>query len=91
MDGHQVRFRQALIATGAQPALPPIPGRDCATYLTSDTIWDLTDLPADLVVLGGGSIGCELGQAFARLGSSVTVIEGAPRILPIKGSSQLGV
>ena len=82
IDGTPVRFRQALVATGASPAVPPIPGLVDVEYLTSDTVWELSDLPADLVVLGGGSIGCELGQAFARLGSSVTVVEGAPRILP---------
>ncbi|WP_460818719.1 dihydrolipoyl dehydrogenase family protein, partial [Nocardioides korecus] len=82
IGGTPVRFRQALIATGASPAVPPIPGLNEVDYLTSDTIWGLSELPAELVVLGGGSIGCELGQAFARLGSSVTVVEGAPRILP---------
>ncbi len=60
----------------------PIPGLDEVDYLTSDTVWGLTELPADLVVIGGGSIGCELGQAFARLGSRVTVVEAAPRMLP---------
>ncbi len=82
IDGSPVRFRQALVATGASPAVPPIPGLEDVDYLTSDTVWGLTELPAELVVLGGGSIGCELGQAFARLGSRVSVVEGAPRILP---------
>ncbi len=82
VDGRPVTFRQALLATGAAPAVPPIPGLDEVDYLTSDTVWGLTELPADLVVIGGGSIGCELGQAFARLGSRVTVVEAAPRILP---------
>lgn len=82
IDGAPVRFRQALVATGASPAVPPIPGLSEVDYLTSDTVWDLREFPADLVVLGGGSIGCELGQAFARLGSKVSVVEGAPRILP---------
>ncbi len=82
VDGVQVRFRQALIATGASPAVPPIPGLSEVDHLTSDTVWELDELPAELVVLGGGSIGCELGQAFARLGARVTVVEGAPRILP---------
>ncbi|WP_435198934.1 dihydrolipoyl dehydrogenase family protein [Janibacter sp. GS2] len=82
IDGVSVRFRQALVATGASPAVPPIPGLDEADYLTSDTVWGLTELPDDLVVLGGGTIGCELGQAFARLGSRVSVVEGASRILP---------
>ncbi len=82
VGGTEVTFAQAMIATGAAPAVPPIPGLREAAYLTSDTVWDLEELPERLVVLGGGSIGCELGQAFARLGSEVTVIEGAPRILP---------
>ncbi len=82
IDGAPVRFRQALVATGASPAVPPVPGLGDVDYLTSDTVWGLSELPAELVVLGGGSIGCELGQAFARLGSRVSVVEGAPRILP---------
>ncbi|WP_411285644.1 dihydrolipoyl dehydrogenase family protein [Lapillicoccus sp.] len=82
IDGTPLRFRQALVATGASPALPSIPGLSDVDYLTSATVWGLSELPAELVVLGGGSIGCELGQAFARLGSKVSVVEGAPRILP---------
>ncbi len=82
IDGTPLRFRQALVATGASPAVPPIPGLSEVDYLASDTVWGLNELPAELVVLGGGSIGCELGQAFARLGSKVALVEGAPRILP---------
>jgi pyruvate/2-oxoglutarate dehydrogenase complex dihydrolipoamide dehydrogenase (E3) component len=82
VDGAPVRFRQALIATGSRPAVPPIPGLAAAGPLTSETVWDLTELPARLAVLGGGTIGCELGQAFARLGAAVTVLEGADRLLP---------
>ncbi|MFV0458319.1 MAG: dihydrolipoyl dehydrogenase family protein [Actinomycetales bacterium] len=82
VDERTVRFRQALVATGAEPSLPPIPGLAAAPHLTSDTVWNLTDLPSRLVVLGGGAIGCELGQAFARLGAPVTIVEGAPRVLP---------
>ncbi len=78
----EVRFRHALIATGSQPLVPPIPGLDDADPLTSDSIWTLTELPRRLLVLGGGSIGCELGQAFARLGSQVTILEGEPNLLP---------
>ncbi len=86
VDGDLIRFRQALLATGASPALPPIPGLGDTQYLTSDTVWKLTSLPKRLTVLGGGSIGCELGQAFARLGSEVTIIEGADRLLPREDS-----
>ncbi len=78
----QVLFRQALLATGSAPALPPIAGLAAADPLTSDTVWDLADLPRRLLVLGGGSIGCELGQAFARLGADVTVVEAEPNLLP---------
>jgi pyruvate/2-oxoglutarate dehydrogenase complex dihydrolipoamide dehydrogenase (E3) component len=82
VDGRVVRFRHAMIATGASPLLPPIPGLREADPLTSDTLWDLTELPRRLVVLGGGPIGAELGQAFARLGSQVTVVEMAGGLLP---------
>lgn len=78
----EVRFRDALIATGAAPVAPPIPGLDDAPVLTSDTVWRLGELPDRLLVLGGGSVGCELGQAFARLGSSVSVVEAAEQLLP---------
>jgi pyruvate/2-oxoglutarate dehydrogenase complex dihydrolipoamide dehydrogenase (E3) component len=80
IDGERVPFRHALIATGSDPAVPPVPGLEGA--LTSDTVWDLTELPGRLTVLGGGSIGCELGQAFARLGCTVTLVEMADRLLP---------
>ncbi len=76
-----VHFGQVVIATGARPTIPSIPGLVTAPMLTSDTIWDLTELPKRLAVLGAGSIGCELGQAFARLGSVVTIIEAARTIL----------
>ena len=78
IDGRPARFRQALIATGSTPLLPPVAGLAEAGPLTSDTVWELSVLPARLVVLGGGSIGCELGQAFARLGSRVSIVEAAP-------------
>jgi pyruvate/2-oxoglutarate dehydrogenase complex dihydrolipoamide dehydrogenase (E3) component/uncharacterized membrane protein YdjX (TVP38/TMEM64 family) len=73
--------RSIVIAAGAAPLVPPIPGLDAVGCLTSDTVWGLRDLPRRLVVLGGGPIGCELAQAFARLGSQVTQIEMAPRLL----------
>ncbi len=86
VNGAVVPYRRALLATGARPAVPGIPGLESVPYLTSDTLWDLQHLPGRLVVLGGGSIGCELGQAFARLGSQVTIVEGLPRILPREDS-----
>jgi pyruvate/2-oxoglutarate dehydrogenase complex dihydrolipoamide dehydrogenase (E3) component/uncharacterized membrane protein YdjX (TVP38/TMEM64 family) len=73
--------RSIVIATGAAPFVPPLPGLQEVGFLTSDTLWDLRELPARLVVLGGGPIGCELAQAFARLGSQVTQVEMAPRIM----------
>lgn len=82
VGGERVEFHHALIATGASPAIPPVPGLVEAGPLTSDTVWDLESLPGSLVVMGGGSIGAELGQAFARLGSRVTMVEAAPRLLP---------
>jgi dihydrolipoamide dehydrogenase len=69
------------IAAGARPFVPPIPGIDQVGYLTSDTVWNLREQPQRLVVLGGGPIGCELTQAFARLGSKVTQIEMLPRLM----------
>jgi pyruvate/2-oxoglutarate dehydrogenase complex dihydrolipoamide dehydrogenase (E3) component/uncharacterized membrane protein YdjX (TVP38/TMEM64 family) len=73
--------RTIVVATGAAPFVPPLPGLQDVGYLTSDTLWDLRELPRRLVVLGGGPIGCELAQAFARLGSQVTQIEMAPRVM----------
>lgn len=73
--------RAIVIAAGARPFVPPIPGLEEVGYLTSDTVWHLRELPKRLVVLGGGPIGSELTQTFARLGSHVTQVEMAPRIL----------
>jgi pyruvate/2-oxoglutarate dehydrogenase complex dihydrolipoamide dehydrogenase (E3) component len=70
-----------VIAAGARPLVPPIPGIENSDYLTSDTVWNLRVQPKRLVVLGGGPIGCELAQCFARLGSQVTIIEMASRLL----------
>ncbi len=77
----QLTTRNIIIAAGAHPVVPPIPGLTQIEYLTSDNLWDLRVLPRRLVVLGGGPIGCEISQAFARLGSEVTQIEMAPRLL----------
>jgi pyruvate/2-oxoglutarate dehydrogenase complex dihydrolipoamide dehydrogenase (E3) component/uncharacterized membrane protein YdjX (TVP38/TMEM64 family) len=73
--------RAIVIAAGARPLVPPLPGLADLHPLTSDTVWDLRTLPRRLLVLGGGPIGCELAQAFARLGSQVTQLEMAPRIM----------
>ena len=81
VDGREITARRYLVCTGASPAIPPIVGLAEAEFLTYETVWDLEDLPARLAVVGGGPIGCELAQAFCRLGSSVTLIEGAERIM----------
>ncbi|WP_027146935.1 FAD-dependent oxidoreductase [Methylobacter marinus] len=81
-DGLQVlSTRSIVIAAGARPFVPPIPGIDTIGYVTSDTIWHLRTLPQRLLILGGGPIGSELTQSFARFGSQVTVVEMAPRLL----------
>jgi pyruvate/2-oxoglutarate dehydrogenase complex dihydrolipoamide dehydrogenase (E3) component len=82
IDGTRWTPRHTVIATGGRPTLPPLPGLDDVEVLTSETVFSLQDQPRRLGVLGGGAIGCELGQAFARLGTAVTIIESAPRILP---------
>lgn len=82
VGGKRLSARSLIIATGARPLVPPIPGIDTVEVLTSDSLWDLRALPKRLVVLGGGPIGCELSQAFVRLGSKVTQVEMAARLLP---------
>lgn len=77
-----ITTRSIVLATGARPFVPPIPGLDKVAYLTSDSLWDLRELPKRLLVLGAGPIGCELAQSFARLGAQVTVVDQAPRIMP---------
>jgi pyruvate/2-oxoglutarate dehydrogenase complex dihydrolipoamide dehydrogenase (E3) component len=82
VDGRPLTTRSIVIAAGAEPFIPPIPGIEEVECLTSDTVWGLRKLPRRLLVLGGGPIGSELAQAFARLGSSVTQVEMLARILP---------
>lgn len=78
---HTITTRSIVIAAGARPWVPAIPGLDNMGFLTSDTLWGLRELPKRLLVLGGGPIGCELAQSFARFGSIVTQVEMAPRLL----------
>lgn len=73
--------RHIVLATGARPRVPTLPGIEGAPVLTSENLWSLTELPKRLVVLGGGAIGCELSQSFARLGSHVTLVEGLSQLL----------
>lgn len=82
VNGRTISSRNIVIASGARPVVPPIPGLDQLDYLTSDNLWDLTELPSRLLVMGGGPIGCELAQAFNQLGSQVTLVDMMPRILP---------
>jgi pyruvate/2-oxoglutarate dehydrogenase complex dihydrolipoamide dehydrogenase (E3) component len=78
----RLRFKKAVIATGARAAVPAIEGLEEAGYLTNETVFELTERPGRLGVIGGGPIGAELAQAFARLGSDVTVFGRAPQLLP---------
>jgi len=73
---------RVVIATGSAPTVPPVPGLGTVPYLTNETVFDLTDRPESLAIVGGGPIGCELAQAFNRLGVAVTIVEGADRLLP---------
>lgn len=81
VNGKTLTTKTIVVATGARPLVPPIPGLDSVKPLTSDNIWGLRQLPEKLVVLGGGPIGCELAQSFARLGSKVTIVEMSKRLL----------
>lgn len=81
VDGKTLRFRRAVIATGARGAVLPIPGLADAGYLTNENIFSLTELPTRLAVIGSGPIGCELAQSFARFGSQVTLLEAKGQIL----------
>jgi len=81
VNGQTINAKNIIIATGAQPFVPPIDGIDSVDYYTSENLWEMGEKPQNLVVLGGGPIGCELTQAFARLGSSVTQVEMLSRIL----------
>ena len=81
VDNVELRFRKAVIATGASPFVPPIPGIEDAPVYTNETIFNLTELPKRLLVVGGGPIGSEMAQAFARLGSHVVQVEATERIL----------
>lgn len=81
VNGKVITTKNIVVATGARPLVPKIPGLELIKPLTSDNIWNLREQPKNLVVLGGGPIGCELAQSFARLGTNVTLIEMADRIM----------
>jgi len=80
VDGQTLTTKNIVIATGARPFVPVLPGLEQIAYLTSDTLWNIRELPKRLLILGGGPIGCELGQCFARFGSEVTIV--GPSLLP---------
>jgi len=82
VDGRTLTTRAIVVATGARPFVPPIEGLEKSGHLTSDTVWSLRELPGRLLVLGGGPIGCELAQAFVRMGSRVTLVQRRDRLLP---------
>jgi pyruvate/2-oxoglutarate dehydrogenase complex dihydrolipoamide dehydrogenase (E3) component len=82
VDGKTLRFKKALIATGARPLTPPIPGLAAAGYLTNENVFNLTECPRRLLVIGGGPLGCEMAQAFCRLGSHVIIAQNDPMFLP---------
>ncbi len=81
VGGEAITTRAIIVATGAEPIVPDLPGLGAEDYLTSETLWSLQELPRRLVVLGGGPIGCELAQAFARLGSRVTLLQRGAQVL----------
>jgi pyruvate/2-oxoglutarate dehydrogenase complex dihydrolipoamide dehydrogenase (E3) component len=80
-SGRELRFRKAVIATGSRPAIPSIPGLAETPHLTNETVFDLTEKPRELAIVGGGPTGCELAQAFARLGTRVTLFEAGRQLL----------
>lgn len=82
VNGRRLKARAFVIATGSRPAIPPIPGLQEAGYLTNEQVFSLQQRPQSLAVIGGGPIGCELGQAFSRLGCGVTIIASSDRLLP---------
>ena len=82
VDGTRLRFRKAVIATGARPDTPSIPGLVEAGFMTNEDVFDLTELPRRLLVIGGGPLGCELAQAFCRFGAQTTIVQALPLFLP---------
>ena len=82
VDGLRLRFKKALIATGSRALLPTLPGLDDAGYLTNETLFDLTELPASVLVIGGGPVGCEVAQALCRFGCRTIIVHSQPLFLP---------
>jgi len=82
VGGQRLSARSLIIASGAQARVPAIEGLDAVDFRTSDTLWEIRELPKNLVIVGGGPVGCELAQAFARLGSRVSLVQKDSRLLP---------
>lgn len=82
VNGQELRYKKACIATGGRPYIPAIEGLSSVNFCTSDSIFNLTSLPERMLVIGSGPIGCELGQGFARLGTKVTMLERGSHFLP---------
>jgi pyruvate/2-oxoglutarate dehydrogenase complex dihydrolipoamide dehydrogenase (E3) component len=91
VDGRPLKFKKAVIATGARAAAPPIEGLDKVAYLTNETVFSLTELPKKLAIIGAGPIGCEMAQSFARFGSEVLLIETVHGILPREDNDASGI
>ncbi len=91
VDDAQLKFRKAVIATGARAAAPPIEGLDQIDYLTNETLFSLTELPTRLGVIGAGPIGCEMAQAFANFGSEVLLVEAMHGVLPREDRQAAGI
>ena len=82
VNDQELKFNKAVIATGGRPLVPKYPGLDKVKFYNSDNIWNLTEQPKKLLIVGSGPIGSELGQAFARLGTEVTMLERGTHFLP---------
>ena len=82
VDGTRVRARAIVVATGASPTVPQIPGIETVEYLTNENVFELTSMPPSLAVVGGGPMGVEMAQTFSRLGSKVTIVEKDRQLLP---------
>ncbi len=91
VDGQRLRFKKAVIATGGRPVRPALPGLDEAGYLTNETVFSLTERPKRLLIMGGGPIGCELAQAFLRLGCQVSLLHKYPRIMNREDPDAAGI
>lgn len=82
VDGRVITAKNIIIATGARPFIPPIPGIESIEPLTSDNLWSIEDVPSRLLIMGAGPIGGELAQSFQRLGVDVTLVDMATRVMP---------